>query len=151
MRRQRLPRRQSFSRGLNTGVNIRRRALSNRSNFLSACRVGRIEEHAVRRLMPCAVDEVSKAPAMAIEPGQRLFGIFRRWAIFHREELFGYAHSFPDSLESRRKNWNHKGHEGAPRFLTRLELSSSCPFVSFVVSNPSPTRSDDDNPPNTCR
>src|SRR5258708_30935359 len=43
--------------------------------------------------MPCRIDEVSKAPAMAIQPGQRLFGIFRRWAIFHREELLGYAHS----------------------------------------------------------
>src|SRR5258708_25478851 len=104
MRRKRLPRRQSFSRGLNSGVNIRRRALSNRSNFLSARRVGRIEEHAVRRLMPCAVDEVSKAAAMAIQPRQRLFRIFRRWAIFHREELLDDAHSFPDSLASRTNN-----------------------------------------------
>src|SRR5271169_1156293 len=100
MRCQRPPSRRGRPRGFDCGVDVRRRALRNGSESLAARRIDGVEVFARCGCLPSAADEMLKAVAMALQPGDRFFGIFRSGTVFHAHELFGYAHgvcSIPSS------------------------------------------------------
>src|SRR5229473_3488114 len=92
MRAERPPPRRRGPRGLDGGVNIRRRALRNRSQFLSVRRIDGVEVLSSCGRLPSAADEMLEAVAMTTQPRHRFFRIFRSGPVFHAHELFGNAH-----------------------------------------------------------
>ena len=92
VRSERLPLGQCRARGSDRGIDIGRRSLGDRGERLAGGRVGGIEVSALRRLPPRAVNEMSEAATVMIQPGQASFGIFGRRAVFHGDEFFSDAH-----------------------------------------------------------
>src|SRR5262249_53587670 len=90
---ERLPIRKGLARGLDSGVNIRCRALSNAGNLFTGGRIKSVKEHALCRLLPGAIDKMSELSSVTIQPGQCVLGIFWRRAIVHLQELFSYTHA----------------------------------------------------------
>jgi hypothetical protein len=93
MRCERLPCWKRIPRSLDRGIDIRSRSLGHRCDLLSGSRIARIKKNAFDRLAPCAINEMTEAPLMAVEPEQRILRVFGRRPIFHGEEFVGYAHS----------------------------------------------------------
>ena len=92
MRRERLPLWKRISRSLDSSVDICGRSLRDLCNLFSRSRIGGIEECALDWLPPFAIDEVTEASLMPVEPQQRILRVLGSRAIFHGEELLSYAH-----------------------------------------------------------
>ena len=92
VRSERLPFWERCARGSNRGVDVRWPIPARLWRASRRWRDRGVEVSAVRRLPPRAVDEVSEAAAVTIEPGQRFFRILRRRAVFHGDEFFSDAH-----------------------------------------------------------
>src|SRR5947209_18107190 len=92
MRSERLPLRKSVPRSLHRSIDVSSRALSNLRELFCRCRIIGGEEHAFRRLLPLAADEVPEASAMMIQPAERFLRVLRRGTVFHGEEFFSDAH-----------------------------------------------------------
>src|SRR5438477_11569616 len=90
---ERLPRRQSSARGLHRAINVRCRTLCHRRKFFTSGRFCGVEISACSGRLPCAVDEVSEAPAIAVQPCKSLARVLWRRTILHGHESFGDAHS----------------------------------------------------------
>src|SRR5690242_20212859 len=99
MRSEGLPSRQSSPRRLHRAINIRCRTLRYNCKLFPRGGIRRVEIGSRQGSLPCAPDEVSKAPAVTVQPRKCLARIFRRRAIFHGHEFFDDAHSLlPVSL-----------------------------------------------------
>src|SRR5690348_16360132 len=92
--RERLPRGKRGASRFHGGVDIAGGALSDVSQFFGGGRIGGVEIFCMKRSLPRAVDEMTEAAFMAIEPGQGFAGIFRRGAVVHGDEFFDNAHLF---------------------------------------------------------
>src|SRR5262245_51309884 len=92
---ERLPLRKRLACSLDCGVDIGRRTLGNAGNLVAGGGIESVEEYAICRLMPGAIDKMSEFASVTIQPGQCIFGILWRRAIVHLEELFSYSHRFP--------------------------------------------------------
>src|ERR1700687_3215890 len=92
MRSQCSPSRRRGPRGLDRGVNISRRSLRNRREFLSVRRIDSVEVFSRRGCMPSAADEMLEAMAMTTQPCHRFFRILWSGPVFHAHKLFGNAH-----------------------------------------------------------
>lgn len=80
-------------RGLHGGIDIIGRALHDRCQHAARRRFARFEMRGVfSALLPCAIDEVAVAPFVLIKPCARGAIVFRCRSVFHRGEVFGYAH-----------------------------------------------------------
>src|SRR5215471_15297578 len=90
---ERLPLRKRPARGFDSRVDISRRTLGDAGNLFTRGRIKSVEERATGRLMPGAIDKMSEFVSVTIQPGQCIFGVLRRRAIVHLEELFRYTHS----------------------------------------------------------
>src|ERR1019366_1388041 len=99
MRSKRPPSRRRRPRGLDRGVNVRRRPLRNRSEFLSVRRIDGVEVLSRRGRLPSAADEMLETVAMTLQPGHRFFRILWSRPVFLAHKLFGNAHlTWRDSL-----------------------------------------------------
>src|SRR5438093_1774547 len=92
MRGKRLPCRQCCACGTHRGVDIFRRSLRHTGEPLARGRISGLEVAVFGGRLKGPVDEMSEAPLMAIEPGQRLLRILWRGAVFHSDEFFSDAH-----------------------------------------------------------
>src|SRR6266481_3845673 len=68
------------------------RSLCNCRQLLARGGICRFEVSGFCRLSPRAVNKMSEAAVMKIEPGKDFFGILGRRTVFHGDELFGDAH-----------------------------------------------------------
>jgi len=68
MRSKRLPLGKRVACRLDSSINIYSGSLGNGRDLFSGSRVDRIEKCSFDRLAPVAINEVAKAPVMAIEP-----------------------------------------------------------------------------------
>src|ERR1700732_1896436 len=92
MRSQGSPSRRRGPRCLDREVNVSRRPLRNRREFLSVRRIDGVEVLSRRGCMPAAADEMLEAVAMTPQPCHGLFRILWSGPVFHAHELFGNAH-----------------------------------------------------------
>src|SRR5215472_6196754 len=91
---QSLPRGQRSPSCFYGAVYILGRALRDCSEFFARRRVGGLKRDSRRRSLPVAVDEMTEAALVNVEPGQRLTRIFWRGTILHGHEFFDDAHRF---------------------------------------------------------
>src|ERR1700757_2446506 len=89
-----LPRRKGSACGLHCAINVCCRSLRNGCKFLASGGVRCVEIAACRGRLPCAVDEMSEAAAMAVQPRKGLARVLWRRPILHGHEFFDDAHSF---------------------------------------------------------
>ena len=93
MRSERLPLWAALRGGTHRGIDIGGRSLGYVGKFLAGGRVGGFEVFAGRGLVPCAIDEMSEAAVMMVEPAEGFFWILGRGAVLHGHEFFSNAHS----------------------------------------------------------
>ena len=93
MRSKRLPRWQSSARGFHRTVDIQRGALRHRREFFTRGRIRGLEITPSRGGLPRAVNEMSEAPAVTVQPGKGFARILRRGAVLHGHEFFDDAHT----------------------------------------------------------
>src|SRR6266699_1420506 len=150
MRGKRLPCRQCCACGTHRGVDIFRRSLRHTGEPLARGRISGLEVAVFGGRLKGPVDEMSEAPLMAIEPGQRLFRILWRGAVFHSDEFFSDAHVAVLILErgplsSLRDSLIRKCYPGLPPWAALLRRFAADSADKAV------TQSDADNPPSTAR
>src|SRR5581483_6599423 len=92
-------------RSLNGSVDVSSSALRDTRQRVSGRRIEGVEIGSRRGFLPLTSDEMSEAALVTIEPGYRLFGVFRGGTVFHADEFFRDAHSvsvlFINSLRHR--------------------------------------------------
>src|ERR1700690_2889052 len=89
---ERAPCRRRSPRGFDRGINVRRRALRDRGEFLAIRRIDGVEVFSCGRCLPSATDEMLETKTVTLEPRCCFFGIFWRGAVFHAHEFFNNAH-----------------------------------------------------------
>src|SRR5690348_2274849 len=94
VRGERLPLRQRGAGGADGGVNVRCGSLGDGGELLAGRGISGFEVSTFRRLSPGAVNKMSEAAAMSIQPGEGLFRVLRRGTVFHGNELFSDAHNW---------------------------------------------------------
>ena len=127
VRSERLPFRQSCAGGSDGGVDVRSRSLGDCRELLAGGGIGGFEVSTFRRLSPCAVDEMSEAAAVEIQPGEGFFRVLRRGTVFHGDELFSDAHI---GLVSRRTRYFELEHKSQSR---KAGSDKECPTHTFVL------------------
>src|ERR1700730_16527393 len=86
--RERLPVRKCRPGGFDSSIDICNRPWRHTGELLGGGGVGGVEVLGGSGLQPHAIDEVAEASSVVVEPGKRLFRIFWRWAVLHRDESF---------------------------------------------------------------
>src|SRR5437660_12687796 len=89
---ERLPRRQSSTRGFHRAINIRGRTSCHRRKFFTSGRLCGVEISAFTGRLPCAVDEMSEAAVMPVQPRNSFAWVLWRTTIPHGHEFFGDSH-----------------------------------------------------------
>ncbi len=92
MRSERAPSGRRSPRGFDRGINVRGRALRDRSEFLGVRRIDGVEVLSRRGSLPTASDEMLEAEGVAFQPGDCFLRIFWSGPVFHGYEFFGNAH-----------------------------------------------------------
>src|SRR6266436_1826152 len=90
---ERLPRRQSSPRRFHSAINVHCRALRHGCEFFAGGRIRRVEISPSRGGKRRAVDEMPKAAAMAVQPGECFARILRRGAVLHGHEFLDDTHA----------------------------------------------------------
>src|ERR1700687_5774768 len=93
MRSEELPRRQCSPCGFHRAIDIRCRSLRHRREFFTRGRIRGLEITPSGGRLPRAVNEMSEAPAVTVQPSQSFARILRRGAILHGHEFLDDAHS----------------------------------------------------------
>src|SRR5438132_14174609 len=88
-----LPCRQSPPRSFHRAIDIRCRSFCHYRESFTCGRVRGVEISPCRGRLPGAVHEMSKAPAVTVQPGKRLARILGRGAVLHGHEFFDDAHA----------------------------------------------------------
>src|SRR3954471_17495397 len=99
VRRECVPRRESGTSGSYSGINISSAALCNARQFLSRRRIARVEVLAIQRLLPRAVNQMSEAAIVTVEPCEGLFRVLQCRTVFHCGEFVD------DFAHKRSGNW----------------------------------------------
>ena len=87
-----LPCRQSTPRSFHRAIDIRCRSFCHYRESFTCGRVRGVEISPCRGRLPGAVHEMSKAPAVTVQPGKRLARILGRGAVLHGYEFLDNAH-----------------------------------------------------------
>ncbi len=114
MRGERLPGTEGGARRLDGCVDIGFCALGNGCERLSRGRIISVEILTRGGLLPGAGNKMSEAASVAIEPEQRLAGVFQRRAVLHAEIFFDDAHGFVLGLFAGRNNAAPRSGNGMP-------------------------------------
>src|SRR5882757_1407184 len=93
MRSEGLPRRQSSPRGFHRAIDMRCRSLRHRREFFTRGGIRGLEITPCRGRLPRAVNEMSEAPAVPVQPCKSFARIIRRGTVLHGHEFFDDAHS----------------------------------------------------------
>src|SRR3989449_5142502 len=93
MRSEGLPRRQNSPRGFHRAIDIRCRSLRHRREFFTRGGIRGLEITPCCGRLPRAVNEMSEAPAVTVQPCQSFARILRRGTVLHGHEFFDDAHS----------------------------------------------------------
>src|SRR6185312_314457 len=103
---ERVPAGKSSAGGFHGELDVRSASLRDRRQLLPGRWIRGLKMLAGHRRLPCAVDEMSKAPLVAIKPGERLFWVLDRGTIFHGDKFLGdFAHDLRRlGADSRRSN-----------------------------------------------
>src|SRR5437879_9621295 len=88
-----LPCRQSTPRSFHRAIDIRCRSFCHYRESFTCGRVRGVEISPCRGRLPGAVHEMSKAPAVTVQPGKRLARILGRGAVLHGHEFFADPHA----------------------------------------------------------
>ena len=88
-----LPRRQGSARGLHRAIHVCHGSLRHCSEFFASGRICGVEIGACHGCLPCAVNEMSEAAVVTIQPCKSLARVFWRGAVLHGHKFFDNAHS----------------------------------------------------------
>ena len=90
---ERLPLRETRRARLSPQHRCRRRNLARPRPAFHRSRDRPFRSTARRRPLPLSVNEMTEATPVLVQPGQDLFGIFRRRPVFHAHKFFSNAHA----------------------------------------------------------